>query len=201
MPLAAPILAAVLALAAAPGTVSPYLLPSPAPDAAAQLSEMVGLFDTLCLKAFPDDAAVAAAIAARGGGVTTMTPADVALYLHANPGVGWFLTGRSGRFVVTVEAPPYHACGVRTLTVAGFADLTPYRQLADAFEAGHDARKVAPVSGTVGNVESVGGGESWKRPDGSDEALFVFSTGPAASIRVEGRDGTEVRFVHQIHVR
>ncbi|MDB5693062.1 MAG: hypothetical protein JWO81_2125, partial [Alphaproteobacteria bacterium] len=106
--------------------------------------------------------------------------------------------GRSGPFAVTVEAPPFHACGVRTTTLAPFADMAPYRRLADGFEAGRHASKVGPVNGTVGNVDTSGGGEMWKRADARDEALLVFIATPVAAIRAKGDDAVQVRFVHQL---
>jgi hypothetical protein len=192
--------AALFALAAPNEAVTyPYRLPTPPPDAAAQLAELTGLFNDICLKAFPDDRAVAQAVVARGSSATPMSPDEVRVYLHDDPGVGWFLAGRTGRFEVTVEAPPFHACGIRTLTVSGFPDLSSYRRLSDAFEAGHDVQKIGPRNFTVGEIDSIGGGESWHRPDRSDEALLVFSATPSASVRAEGKDGVEIRFVHQIH--
>ena len=196
MPVAA--VAALLLFAAPFDPASPYTLPTPPPDAAAQLAEMTALYDDICLKAFPNDAAVARAMAARGRAATAMTSADVRRYLHEDPGVGWFITGRSGTFELTVEAPPFHACGVRTLTAAGFPDLSSYRRLADAFESGHDVRKVGPQTFTRDNVDTTGGGESWHRIDNRDEALLVLMAQPVAAIRVPGRDGVEARFVHQI---
>ncbi|HEX5183069.1 MAG TPA: hypothetical protein VFW19_07945 [Allosphingosinicella sp.] len=200
MSAATPFLSALLMLAA-PGEAAdlPYRLPVPQPDAAAQLAEMIGLYDEICLKAFPDDNAVKRAVTARGTAATEMRKSELRRYLHDDPGVGWFLAGRTGRFEITIEGPPFHACGIRTLTVSGFPDLSSYRQLADAFEAGHDAQKIGPENFTVGKVDSIGGGETWKRTDSADEALLVFSSTPSADVRVAGKDGVEMRFVHQIH--
>ncbi|MDB5693166.1 MAG: hypothetical protein JWO81_2229, partial [Alphaproteobacteria bacterium] len=87
---------AALAVLLLPGSAGAapltYHRPVPAPDAAAQLAEMVALFDEICLKAFPDDAAVARAMAERHA--TAMIPADVRVYLHEDPGVGWEIVGR-----------------------------------------------------------------------------------------------------------
>lgn len=187
-----------LALPAASAGAAPltYNRPVPAPDAAAQLAEMVVLFDEICLKAFPDDAAVAKAVTARRG--TAMSAEDVRVYLHDDPGVGWHLIGRAAPFEITIEAPPFHACGIRTTAVAPFADMAPYKRLADAFETGVHPDKVGPMHGTVGNIDTSGGGEAWHRADGKNEALFVFISTPVAEIRAKGQDAVEVRLVHQI---
>jgi hypothetical protein len=197
-----PALSAFAALAALllPGPLAAaplnYNRPVPAPDPAAQLAEMVALFDEICLKAFPDDAATAKAVGARQG--TTMSAEDVRVYLHEDPGIGWHLTGRSAPFEITIEAPPFHACGIRTTAVAPFADMAPYKRLADAFEADVHPEKVGPMHGTVGNIDTSGGGEAWHRPDGKNEALFVFISTPVAEIRAKGQDAVEIRLVHQI---
>lgn len=200
MSVAATAVAALMALAAPEGAMtSPYRLPSPPPDAGAQLAEMVGLYDEICLKTFPDDRAVERAMAGRGA--TAMSRDEVRFYLHDDPGVGWWLAGHTGRFEVTVEAPPFHACGIRTLTASGFPDLSSYRRLADAFESGHEIQKIGPSTFARDNIETTGGGEAWHRTDSHDEALLVMMAQPASAIRVQGRDGVEVRFVHQIAER
>jgi hypothetical protein len=140
-------------------------------------------------------------MAARGPSATAMSPDLVRSYLHADPGVGWMLAGRSALFEITIEAPPFHACGIRTLTASGFPDLSSYRRLADAFEAGQDVKKFGPQTFTRNNIETTGGGESWHRTDDRDEALLVLMAQLTPPIRVEGRDGVEVRFVHQIAER
>jgi hypothetical protein len=187
-----------LALPAASAAAAPltYNRPVPAPDPAAQLAEMVALFDEICLKAFPDDAAAAKAVAARQG--TAMSAEDVRAYLHDDPGTGWHVVGRAAPFEITIEAPPFHACGIRTTAVAPFADMAPYKRLADAFEASVHPDKVGPMHGTIGNIDTSGGGEAWHRPDGRNEALFVFISTPIAEIRAKGQDAVEVRLVHQI---
>jgi hypothetical protein len=194
-PLAAAVAAALIASPAA-AEPSPYARPVPPPDPVAQLAEMVALYEAICLRAFPDDAAVARAMLDRGG--ARLEDKELRRYLHQDPGTGWSLAGRSARFAVTVEAPPYHACGIRTVTSAGFSDLNPYRALADRYEAGGGYDKLPPLPMTVENVDTVGGGEARKRADGTGEALLVFTSTPVAAIRARGEDAVEVRFVHQL---
>ncbi|MES1202570.1 MAG: hypothetical protein ABUS57_14100, partial [Pseudomonadota bacterium] len=66
---------------------SNYSLPqtSAAPDA--QLAEMLSLYEEICLRNFPDDAAVETAMSARHA--TTLSPREVRIYLHDDPGEGW----------------------------------------------------------------------------------------------------------------
>ena len=189
--LAAAMLATMPAAAAAQ-----YETPVNPPDPAVQLAEMVEIYDSICLRAFPDDAAVARAMAGRGA--TAMTGAEVSIYLHDDPGRGWNLTGRTGTFHLTVEAPPFHACGLRATTVAGFPDMAPYRALADRFEAGGGYRSFGPQSMDVGNVHTTGAGEQRER-QGRAESLMVFLTTPTDKTRDPAHSAVEVRFVHQIY--
>ena len=165
------------------------------PEPAAQLAEMIDIYDHICLRAFPDDAAVARAIEARGG--AAMDEAEVRRRLHDDPGRGWTLAGRIARFEITIEAPPFHACGVRTLTAAGFPDMGPYRALTDRFEANGGFRSIAPMSRDVGELRVSGAGE--RREGGTPESLLVVLTTPNDKTRDAAHSGVEVRFVHQIY--
>src|SRR5690349_19136484 len=99
-------------LAALPGAAAAqYETPVNPPEPAAQLAELIDIYDSVCLRAFPDDAAAARALAALGA--SAMQGGEVRIYLHDDPGRGWNLRGRTGLFRVTIEAPPFHACGVR----------------------------------------------------------------------------------------
>jgi hypothetical protein len=184
----------LLAAAAVPDT-PPYRHIDHPPDPAAQLAEMVAIFDGICLRAFPDDKAVARAMADRKA--DALSGAQVRRYLHQDPGVGWRIAGRTAAFDVTIEAPPFHACGVRTLTAAGFPDMAPYRALADRFEAGGGYRPLAPYDQIGGNVRSRATGESRDTGNGGAESLFSFSTTPTPETRTPAQDSIEIRFVHQ----
>ena len=184
-----------LAALAAPASAQ-YEVPDPAPEPVAQLAEMVELYDRICLRAFPDDHAVARLMRDVG---TPLSPAEVQRYLRDDPGVGWRIAGRSARFDVTIEAPPYHACAVRTMTAAGFPGLDPYRALADRFEAeqGGGFEPIPPLDGTVGTIRTSGRGESRQTGTGKSEALLIFVGMPAEALRTRRRTGVEIRFVHQ----
>lgn len=185
--------AALIALPTA--AAAQYQAPVNPADPAAQLAEMIGIYDQICLAAFPDNNAVASAMAARGA--PPLSSEEVQAYLHDDPGRGWRIDGATARFDVTIEDPPYHACGVRTMTAAGFPDLAPYRALADRYEAGDRYQRINPVTMNLGSVVSTGGGEGRQR-DGGQETLLVFNTTPAEGHRDNGQTAVEVRFVHQI---
>lgn len=162
----------------------------PVPDPL--LAQMVGLYDDLCLKTFPDDVAVGAAMKK----ATPLTPDQVKIYLHDDPGVGWRIADPEGDMIVTIEGPPYHACTVRRHTPRGFPDLAAYHAVADPYEERVGGfEPIAPLDQIVGNVHSNGYGETRATLDGGGEALFIFENSPTDP--ADGPD-VEVRFVHQI---
>jgi hypothetical protein len=189
----------MLALAAATMPIpaaAQYETPVNPPDPAAQLAELIEIYDSACLHAFPDDGAVAQAMTARGA--TAMSAGEVRSILRDDPGRGWNIAGRTARFRLTLEAPPYHACGVRTMTAAGFPDMAPYRALADRFEAGDGWQRFGPQAMDVDNVHSVAAGEQ-RGVRGGTEALMAFVNTPDEKTRDAAHSAIEVRFVHQIY--
>ena len=177
------------------------LAAAPAAQAATDdgiLSRMTALYDEVCLKDFPKDEAVAAAMTAKGA--TALKPDEVQIYLHDDPGRGWTIDDGAGKFVVTIEAPPYHACSVRRQTPSGFPDLATYYAVAAPYEAaaGGGYNKMKPMDMKVGDITSHASGEQKIAPDGSAEALYVFSnTASDPKDRAKGYTAVEVRFVHQ----
>ena len=187
-------LAAILLAALPAAAQAQYETPVNPPDPAAQLAEMLELFDSVCLRAFPDDEAAARVMEATGA--TAMNEAEVRRYLHSDPGRGWDVAGRTARFQLTIEAPPYHACGVRTITAAGFPDMAPYRELADRFEAGGGFQPIRAVSREIDNLTVTGAGEGRQGPNGPENLLVVLTT-PSPATRDARHSAVEVRFVHQ----
>jgi hypothetical protein len=176
--------------AAAPAQYEPLVNP---PDPAAQQAEMVALYDEVCLRAFPDEAAAARAVARYRA--TPHSPEEVRLFLHDDPGIGWRIAGRTGRFDLNIEqAPPYRSCAVRTMTVAGFADMAPYEAVAARYARGRGLARFEPMDRVVRGLRIVGGGERRVDPDGSSESLLAILTTPA-----QGNHAVEVRFAHQYY--
>ena len=172
-----------------------YARPDPAADPGAQLAEMLTLYEDICLKTFPDDAAVARALEARGA--VAMTDAEVRSILHDDPGRGWRIAGKTAAFQLTVEAPPYHACGVRTNTVAGFPSMQPYQDLVARYGKGRTFQKVGPINQAVEGAQSVGAGDMAMKGKLA-EGLLVFTAQPLPANRASAGDAIQVRFVHQL---
>jgi hypothetical protein len=189
--------ASILAVAAMPAAAAAqYETPVNPPAPAAQLAEMIELYDNICLRAFPDDAAAVSAAQARGA--TAMSEAQIRGILRDDPGRGWNIAGRTARFQLTIEAPPFHACGVRTMTAVAFPDMAPYRALADRFEAGRGYRSFGPQSMEVEDIHSTAAGERHEG-QGRTESLMVFLNTPSDKVRDAAHSAIEVRFVHQIY--
>jgi hypothetical protein len=184
------------AMLAGPGQVSPYHPLDNPPDPVAQRDELIALYDEICLRAFPDDNAAGAAAARHDA--TPLSASDVRRFLHDDPGIGWQVRGRTGRFDVTIErSPPYHSCAVRTMTANGFADLAPYQALAAAYERGRGFERVNPMEGDVGDVHVFGGGERRMEPGDSSESLLLFRSTASPAARARGETAIEIRFAHQ----
>jgi hypothetical protein len=131
---------------------------------------------------------------------TQLSPADLRRFLHDDPGIGWEIEGRTGRFHLTIEqSPPYHSCAVRTMTAAGFSDLSPYLSVAAGYERGGSYEKITPIDRVVRDLRIVGGGDRRTDPDGSSESLLFAITTPAGEARAGGMTAVEVRFAHQIY--
>ena len=177
----------------------------PPPPAAPEVTEMTELFDRLCLRLFPDNAALNAA--ARD--YKRMTAAQVRQYLHDDPGWGWYLTTAMATYAITIEAPPYRACAVRRMTPSGFATLRPYLDAVEAYAATRRPAILRPP------IEQTG-----KTPDGADITAFARQLYPRGATRpteafmmlmtdyhgtfrgdlaqdAAGGAGIEIRLVHQ----
>lgn len=117
--------AAAVALAtgaAADGAASPPATPgAPAHDYVSDAS-LADLFTTLCIKAFPDPAAVDAALKLQS--LAAMTPEQAKPYLHEGTGRGWLVRTSQSLFAVTVADAPNQTCAVQQMTPDGMRTVT-----------------------------------------------------------------------------
>src|SRR3982750_1311059 len=88
------ILTATIVLAAPAAVAAQYERLANPPDPVAQRDELIALYDEICLRAFPDDAATAAAAARHDA--TPLSSSDIRRFLRDDPGIGWQLRGRTG---------------------------------------------------------------------------------------------------------
>jgi hypothetical protein len=78
-----------------------------------EFTELWKRFDRYCLQAFPDDDAVAAG--ARDEGGKPLTAPQAKAILHEDVASAWTIDARYGIYILTLAAPPAHACAVRKL--------------------------------------------------------------------------------------
>lgn len=164
----------------------------------ARIARMVALYEELCLKAFPDDSAVDALMAARGA--TPLTPEEVRVTFNDDPGRGWLLQDGDRRIQVMLELPPFHACSVRWRAPNGFGDLAGYRAAIARFKATHPGFVPSePYRTRIRDIEVSMTGERRVLADGTTDTLMLVEQRPAGesgNSRVSNE--ASVRFVRQI---
>jgi hypothetical protein len=175
-----------------------YAASTTLPAPAVRLERMTALYDEVCLKAFPDDAAVDAAMRQRGA--VALSPSDVRVTLGDDPGRGWQLAGEDGYATVFVEMPPYHACSVRWPMPAVPTALDSYRAATDAYKRTRPGFTPSrPLDADMKDIHVHM--ESDQRPTdkgGFDTLMVVDQHITDLKRRLNGDTGVELRFVHQI---
>jgi len=177
-------LAALVALSAAPVRA--------AEPAAA---ELIDLFAGVCLGKFPDDAAVRQF--ATEERLAVMPDDIVRQLLGTDPGQGWFQDTARGRYLLTIEMPPYHTCAIRKTDSAAPDFLASFSLLLAAWAATQSGASLKPLPPQNAQV---GGSPTqvyqWvldRGPGKPAETLMAFVTN--ATNRVA------VRLVRQIKVQ
>jgi hypothetical protein len=175
--------------------------PAPAASApgAGRMQGLVQIYDMICNRTFPDDARIAAAMAAVPG-AKPLTDAQLQGYLKDDPGQGWIIDGAGANaIVVTIEQPPIHACAVRMITPDGAIDEGMWRAANQAVQArsGGGFKPVPAKDIAVGAIRSSVIGEQKRNPDGSVEAFYLFRSSPDGPARGP-EHGVEIRMVHQM---
>lgn len=175
----------------------------------ADVQAMTGLFDQVCLRSFPDLAAVGRA--AKGARASPMTPIQVRSFLHDDPGYGWFYAQPEATYAVTIEQPPYRACAVRRITSSGFPTMQPLLDAVQAYSAGRSGLRLIPAGKqhTVleGGADLDATAQGLVRP-GSERPIEMFMElvtdyhghypNPASPDLEPGSRGVEMRFVHTV---
>lgn len=165
-----------------------------ASEADQRLSRMTALYDQVCLRAFPDDKAVAALMTARNA--RELASDEVKVTMGDDPARAWDLN--DGGATLWIEFPPYHACSVRWST-SQIGDLRAYRAIAEKYESASGGfHPVDPYDADQGDIHIHAVGEQRKLPDKAFESLYIFSQQISDPKRREaGETGVVLRFVHQ----
>ena len=109
--------------AAGPGAPAPAPTPTPTASAPRFVSDgpLAQIFSTFCLKAFPDPAALDAAL--RIQSQSPMTAEQAKAYLPDGAGRAWLVRTSDSLFALAVGDPPYQTCQVRQMTPDGVRDI------------------------------------------------------------------------------
>ena len=176
---------ALLALATAAATTA---------EADDRIAKMAALYDEICLKAFPDDAAVIALAGAKAAREYTVE--EVRVTMRDDPARGWLLP--DGTTTIWLEFPPFHACSVRW-TMPELGDPAPYAAVIERYKKSTDGfQSMRPIDADQGPIHIRAVGETRPLPEGGAETLFIIQqhiTDPKR--RAAGETGLSVRFVHQ----
>ena len=158
-------------------------------------AELIDMFAGVCLGKFPDDAAVRQFAAEKQ--LAVMPDDIVRKLLGTDPGQGWIQNTAHGRYVLTIEMPPYHTCAIRKADNSAPDFLAAFSlQLAAwaATQSGASLRQSPPQNAEVGGSPTQV--YQWvldRGPGKPAETLMAFVTN--ASNRVE------VRLVRQIKLQ
>jgi hypothetical protein len=186
------IMLTILAAALLGGAQIPPAAPSPERMADPAIARLATLYDRLCLRAFPDDVALNAAVAATGA--TPLTPEQVKVTFPNDPGRGWLLKDGELNIQIMLELPPYHACSVRRTASDGATNDDAYRAAVQSFKATHPGFAVGDaLDQAMGELQIHLTSEQRLLPGNGGESLMVVEQ------RRQGGDGSvDLRYVHQI---
>jgi len=168
-----------------------------APDnAAARLTRAVDLYEAACLKTFPDDAALDALMAQRGG--SPLSADDVKVTLRDDPGRAWQVGEGRERVLVFLELPPYHACSGRFMMPEAQHDLTGYREVERRYMGTADYTDTDPLEGDQGDLHLRLVGKQRKLAGATETLMIVDQHVTDIARRKAGDTGVSLRFVRQI---
>src|SRR6201999_1363064 len=92
---------------------------------------------------FPDEAAVSQyAVEKR---LTAMPDDMVHQLLGTDPGQGWNQDNARGRYLLTIEMPPFHACAIRRTDSAAPDFLASLMQVLDAWAGSQSGTSLKPL--------------------------------------------------------
>jgi hypothetical protein len=158
-------------------------------------AELIDLFAGVCLGKFPDDAAIRQFATEKQ--LAAMPDDTVRQLLGTDPGHGWFHETARGRYLLTIEMPPYHTCAIRKTDSAAPDFLASFSLLLAtwaATQSGASLRQLPPQNAQVGGSPTQV--YQWvldRGPGKPTETLMAFVTN--ATNRVV------VRLVRQIKVQ
>ncbi len=159
-------------------------------------AELIDLFAGVCLGKFPDDAAVRQFATEKR--LAAMPDDTVRQLLGTDPGQGWFQVTALGRYLLTIELPPYHTCAIRKTDGAPPDFLASFSLLLATWAATQSGASLGPLppqknAQVGGSATEVNQWVLDRGPGKPAETLMAFVTN--ATNRVV------VRLVRQIKVQ
>jgi hypothetical protein len=171
-----------------------------APDSVPSPDEFISLFSSYCLEKFPDDAAVFSA--ASDARLKVLSADEAKLFIRSKSGgQGWLIQGKGGRYVLTEELPPYHACTIRHAVLTPFSTES-FNAAADRFVAAKGNRLVEGSATQRPMGDGVASAMSYRNevnakgvPTGE---IFMFAVvgypGPVTADDTQSKPFWEIRF-------
>ncbi len=158
---------------------------------------LIAIFDMVCNRLFPDDQALNKLDAASG--LRPLKLSEVGDFLGKDPGRGWITAPGQPPIIITVEAPPIHACAVRMLGTDGEIDEAMWGRIVDAAKqrSGGGFTAMPPQDILLGAMQTHVIGEQKRGADGSAETFYLMRMKPADPKKAT-RTGVELRLVRQM---
>jgi hypothetical protein len=156
---------------------------------------MIEMFAAACLAKFPDDVALRQYTIERR--LATMPDDVVHQLLGTDPGQGWFQDTARGRYLLTLEMPPYHTCAIRRTDSAVPDFLAPFSLLLAtwaATQSGASLKQLPSQNAQVGGFPTQV--YQWlfdRGPGKPTESLMMFVSNATNKVAV--------RLVRQIKVQ
>jgi hypothetical protein len=148
--------------------------------------QLVGMFATLCLERFPDDAAVRQF--ATDHQFDVMPEERLRRLLGTDPGTGWLQNTARGQYVLTIEYPPYHTCAIRKADPVAPDFLPSFSQVLAGWAAtqpGVSLKQLPLQERQIGGFPSqLHRWELDRGPDKRPEALMAIITNAAGMVEV-----------------
>ncbi|MCJ2184020.1 hypothetical protein MTR62_15145 [Novosphingobium sp. 1949] len=179
------------------------------PAAPDEFAGIVAVYEDVCLKTFPDDAALITRMEQLGW--RPLSPDAVKVTMGDDPARGW--QSPTSATSVWLEFPPYHACSVRW-NAPQRPDPAPYEAAKQRYVAAYRARQPQPSAQdghwerdlTDANMHvDVRYTTLQARPEARDPAdlkienlMFVAQSLNDPERRAAGETGYVLRFVHQL---
>lgn len=112
------------------------------------------LFVDLCVKTYPDEAALGRLVVTKGA--QALSPEELKHYMHGpqDQGHGWYLKTALTRYVIILQQQPFRACTVRRMTPDGLHWAESFK---NAVVATAKARGAKLVQGGKTDTKGAGG--------------------------------------------